>query len=65
MKNKNRILKNYLNNTTFSQGLLNQQNRLIEFYNSINIKNNHIIENELNYYSNRNQNIEIKKLLVD
>ena len=62
MKNKNRILKNHLNYTTFNQGLLNQQNNLIQFYNSINIKNTNI-ESDSNYYSciiKKSQNIEIK-----
>jgi hypothetical protein len=63
MKNKNRILKNYLNHTTFNQGLLSQQNNLIQFYNSINNKNSNIINDLTNFSSinKKNENTEIKK----
>ena len=54
MKNKNRILKNYLNINTFNSGLLNQQKNLIHLYNNKNFENRNIIESELNYYSRNN-----------
>ena len=52
MKNKNRILKNYLNINIFNPSLLIQQKNLIDFY----------IERENKYYSNINleiNNIEL------
>ena len=58
MKNKNRILKNYLNINIFNPSLLIQQKNLIDFYNNININNN--IERENKYYSNIN--LEIKDI---
>ena len=54
MKNKNKILKNYLNINTFNSGLLNQQNNLIHLYNNENFENINILESEINYYSNNN-----------
>ena len=63
MKNKNKILKNYLNINTFNSGLLNQQKNLIHLYNNEHFENKNIIESEINYYSNSNsQNYNFNKI---
>jgi hypothetical protein len=52
MKNKNEIIKNHLNISTFKKNLLKQQDNLIEFYNNINQNNHIILDNDSNYYTN-------------
>ena len=62
MINKNeKFLKNYLNYEKFKEGLMKQQNKIIQLYNeekkSINTKNSSIIiERDTNYYKNIHQN---------
>ena len=53
MKNKTKILKNYLNTSIFNQSLLEQQKNLISYYNSVN-KENNIIKKD-SYYINKNK----------
>ena len=52
MKNKNEIIENHLNISTFKKNLLKQQENLIEFYNNINQNNHIILDNDSNYYTN-------------
>ena len=58
MKNKNEIIKNHLNISTFKENLLKQQESLIEFYNNIDQNNNIILNNDSNYYTNNIFNIK-------
>jgi len=58
MKNKNEIIKNHLNISTFKENLLKQQESLIEFYNNIDQNNNIILNNDSNYYTNNTFNIK-------
>ena len=52
MKNKNEIIKNYLNISTFKKNLLKQQESLIEFYNNINQDSHIVLDNDSNCYTN-------------
>ena len=58
MKNKNEIIKNHLNISTFKENLLKQQESLIEFYNNIDQNINIILNNDSNYYTNNTFNIK-------
>lgn len=52
MKNKQEIIKNHLNISTFKNNLLKQQNNLIEFYNNINQSNDIVLDKASNNYTN-------------
>ncbi len=52
MKNKNKILKNNLNNLEFKKNLSIQQDNLIQFYNDLDETNNKFLEKDSIYYKN-------------